>query len=75
MPKQSLHVLRWSADKQIYQLFTDGHVQLSPPAWWTIAFDQSLTSARLLAFHATLWQIWRSLRIDGCLAGTRLSMV
>lgn len=37
-----------------------------PPAYWPMAFGQPVTSTQILAFHATLWQVWRNLRVDGC---------
>lgn len=37
-----------------------------PPACWSLAFGESLTSVPLMALHATFWQIWRNLQVDGC---------
>jgi hypothetical protein len=37
-----------------------------PPTCWSLALGEALTSPSLLALHATLWQMWRNLKVDGC---------
>jgi hypothetical protein len=36
-----------------------------PPTCWTLAFADDVTSLCLLGLHATLWSLWRDLRVHG----------
>jgi hypothetical protein len=40
-----------------------------PPTCWALALGEALNNVHVLALHATLWQMWRHLRVEGCLIG------
>lgn len=42
------------------------------PTWWSLALGEACSSVSLLAFHATFWQLWRDIRVEGHPAGQPL---